>query len=127
MQQVNPISLNVEQQKYLYDALYVKIFDLLSAELKNDLVIFTEEYRQKNLKGVIMLTFINIKSMLHAVKMKFFNYQWVPYNQAIQLQQSDIHRLLITMDPQHDCIVVCNLSLTKKHNYMNCIKIKNIC
>lgn len=120
------MSLSIEQQKELYNGLCNYIIELHYKELKNNLKNFTENFRSKGFKGVVLIDFFNTKDMVESVKNKNFNYQWIPRNDAMKIKHNGIQNALNTMNPTKDCVLVCSLSLSQKHLYINCIKYKDI-
>lgn len=120
------MSLSVHQQKQLYDRLYQRIVELHTDDFKNDIKIFSEEFRNKNLKGIILLNYYSIKEMVESVKTKNFNYEWIPKNEAKLMQHNGITSALVTMNAKSDCVLCCSLVLNSKHLYINCTKMKDI-
>lgn len=64
--------------------------------------------------------------MIQTVKNKDFNYQWIPEKETRRIKHAGIPHSLITMRPHKDCILVCSLSLSEKHLYVNCVKMTDI-
>ena len=120
------MSLTIDQQKELYNKLYDRIIELHSNEYKNDLNQFTNHARSKGWKGIVLLDYTNIKDMIQSVKNKMFLYQWIPINDARKIGHSGVSAALMTMNGKRDCVLVCSLSLSLKHLYINCIKYKDI-
>lgn len=120
------MSLTIEQQKRLYDRLNEKIIELHSGELKPELAKFTEEYRAKGQKGIVLIDYINITNMISSVKNKSFFYEWVPRAEAEQLKHRGISSALMSMNATNDCVFVCSLTLSLKHLYINCVKLKDV-
>ena len=120
------MALTISQQKQLYDSLYDRIIDMHSDELKNDLTEFTKYHRNKNHKGIVLLDYNNTIDMIDSVKNKNFRYEWIPENAATKIRHAAIPSALITMNAKTDCVLVCSLSLTQKHLYVNCIKFKDL-
>ena len=120
------MSLTIEQQKELYNNFYDVIIDLHSLEYKTELKNFTDHYRNKGLKGIVLLDYTNTKDMIHCVKNKDFQYKWIPEKEARRIKHAGIPHALLTMKPNRDCILVCSLSLSLKHLYVNCVKFTDI-
>ncbi|XWV26298.1 putative orfan [Tupanvirus soda lake] len=120
------MTLTIDQQKNLYNGLYDHIIDLHTMEYKSQLKNFTQYAREKGWKGIVLLDYTNIKDMIQAVKNKDFGYQWIPEREARKIKHGGIPHALLTMKPHSDCVLVCSLSLSEKHLYVNCIKITNI-
>lgn len=118
--------LTVEQIKRLYHAFYDRIIELHNTELKNNLINFTKHARNKGRKGIVMLDYVNIDSMIDAVKNKDFKYEWISRNKAAKIKHIGMRNALITMNPSNDCVLVCSLSISLKHLYINCIKFLDI-
>ena len=121
------MSLSIPQQKQLYENLYDHVLDIHSNGLKQDLVDFTEQYRKKGFKGIVLLDYANTKDMVESVKNKNYQYQWVRQADALKIKHAGISPALITMNCRKDCILVCSLSLSPKHLYVNCVKFRDIC
>ena len=119
-------SLSIEQQKRLYSSLYDIIIEMHSKELKNELRIYTQTQRLKGSKGIILLDYTNVKDMIDAVKNKSFFYEWIPKNDALKIKHAGIPSAILSMNPCKDCVLVCSLSLSLKHLYVDCMKFKDI-
>jgi len=126
------LTLTIDQQKELYLGLYDHIVNLhvdINTHgdiFKNDLISFTKEFRHRKYKGIVLLDYTNITDMIGAVKNKKFNYQWVKRDEAMTINHRGVTQALTTMNPTSDCVLVCSLSLSLKHLYINCVKIRNL-
>lgn len=120
------MSLSVPQQKQLFESLYDHIIDSHSVKLKEDLSEFTKSYRSRGLKGIVLLDYLNIKDMIDAVKNENYQYEWVKQSDATKIKHAAIPSALITMNSRKDCILVCSLSLSAKHLYVDCVKFRDI-
>ena len=121
------MALSMEQQKELYNKLYELIIELHSnGEYRNELKKITQDHRIKGHKGIVLLDYTNITDMIAAVKNKSFYYEWIPKNEAFKIKHSGISQAITFMNPCKDCVFVCSLSLSLKHLYINCTKIKDI-
>jgi|SRR5579872_4391645 len=120
------LTLTQDQQRDLYAKLFECIGDLHQGQLKNDLAIFTKEYRLKKQKGIVLLHYADTKEMIQSVKNKWFWYSWVPKNEVVKYNHSGVNQAIAQMDPKSDCVLACSLEFSKKHLHMNCYKVKNV-
>lgn len=120
------MSLTIEQQKELYLGLYDRIVELHTADFKQELIKFTEPYRNKGSKGIVLIDYTDITDMFAAVKDKSFFYEWVDYKDALKIKHTGVSAALNTMNAKKDCVLVGSLSLSLQHYYVNCVKIKDI-
>lgn len=120
------MSLTIDQQKQLYDGLCDRIIELHLNKFKNELRKFTNNMRNRGQKGVVLVSYTNITDMIMSVKNNTFFYEWVPKEDALKIKHVGITNAIMMMDPKKDCVVACSLSLSLKHLYVNCFKIKDI-
>ena len=120
------LTLTQDQQRDLYAKLFECIGDLHNAQYKKDLAEFTQEYRRKKQKGVVLLHYSNTGEMVQAVTNKWFWYSWIPKNEVVKYNHSGINQAVAQMNPESDCVLSCSLEFSKKHLHMNCYRIKNV-
>lgn len=120
------MSLTIEQQKELYDKLYDRIIDIHSVEFKNELIKYTEDARTRGSKGILLIDYSNITDMIQSVKTKSFNYEWISQKDAAKIKHTGLQNALLTMNTKRDCVLVCSLSISLKHLYINCVKFRDV-
>lgn len=117
-------TLTSDQQKQLYNAYYDYIMDLHITELKQDLIKFFLE--QKGSKGLVSISYTDIKDMIASVKNKNFSYAWIDKTDALKLKHPGIKQAVTSANPKTDCVLAISLVVGKGHYYVNCTKIKNL-
>lgn len=115
--------LSIDQTKQLYNALCQRIVELHNNEIKNNIIEFTKNAREKKWIGTVMINVTSIDELIFDIKNKKFDYTWMPKNKAIKIKHDGLRHALLNHNPKNECIITFSIMLEKNHMYINCFKI----
>jgi hypothetical protein len=121
-----PLTLSAAEQRELFAGLFEHIGEVHLTGHRQDLVEFTQEYRNRRKKGIVLLHYNTTKDMIQSVKHDKFLYTWIGENEARHFKHNGIQSAVTTMNPKEDCVLAASLQLGTNHIHMNCYKFSKI-
>ena len=118
--------LTVEQIRELFAGLFHSIAEKHQYKFKEDLQNFTNEYRRKGEKGVVMLAYQDTKEMISYVKRDFYVYTWLSQKEAKELGHNGVNEALKHMNPKTNCVFVGAVKLPNGAYHMDCYRLAGL-